>query len=213
MRLKDIAKKVFMLEILKGMALTFKMMLTRPVTRQYPEEKREPFPGFRGLHALVRTDAGEAKCVGCGLCAAVCPSKCISIYTSEGSDHSKIVDRYEIEVLRCVYCGFCVEACPFGAVVMTPHYEYCDTTREALYMTKEKLLANWDKFMAGDKGKEYFRHFWRPLSEDFQSHEDQPVLRRAGSAPREASPKNAEPGGPGGPEGNETTQGGMSNAA
>ena len=34
---------------LKGMALTFKHLLTPPVTRQYPKEKREPFPGSRGL--------------------------------------------------------------------------------------------------------------------------------------------------------------------
>lgn len=207
MTLKTIAKKVFMLEILKGMALTFRMMLTRPVTRQYPEEKHDAFPGFRGLHALVRKEDGSAKCVGCGLCAAVCPSKCISIYTSEGPDHAKVVDRYEIEVLRCVYCGFCVDACPFGAVVMTPHYEYCDYTRDALFMTKEKLLANWDTFMAGERGKEYFRRFWRPLAEDFKAHEDQAVLRSKKHVAGEGPAKNKEKSAV------EQTQGGLSNAA
>jgi NADH-quinone oxidoreductase chain I len=179
MTIRDAVKKVFMLEIMKGMALTFSMMFSKPVTRQYPKEKRDVFPGFRGLHALVRKEDGTARCVGCGLCAAVCPSRCIDVYTSEGPDHTKVVDRYEIEVLRCVYCAFCVEACPFGAVVLTPHFEYSEYSRSALFMDKDKLLANWDKYMAGRKGKEYFEHFWRPLSEDFKSHEDQAVFRKS----------------------------------
>jgi NADH-quinone oxidoreductase subunit I len=177
MTIKDLAQKIFLLEILKGMALTLKMMFTRPITRQYPKEKREPVPGFRGLHALVRREDGNAKCVGCGLCAAVCPSKCISVYTSEASDHTKVVDRYEIEVLRCVYCAFCVEACPYGAVALTEHFAYCDYAREPFFMDKEKLLANWDKFMAGQKGEDYFKKFWRPMSEDFAAHADQAVFR------------------------------------
>lgn len=187
MTIKDLARKVFLLEILKGMSLTLRMMFTHAVTRQYPEEKRPPFPGFRGLHALVRNDNGDAKCVGCGLCAAVCPSKCISVYTSEGADHSKVVDRYEIEVLRCIYCAFCVEACPFGAVVLTEHYEYSDYSREAFNMDKEKLLSNWDKFMAGKKGEEYFKRFWRPLSEDYSTPENQPVFSGNSGAPKGAS--------------------------
>ncbi|MBZ0156388.1 MAG: NADH-quinone oxidoreductase subunit NuoI [Alphaproteobacteria bacterium] len=187
MSIKQIAKKVFMLEILKGMALTLRMMFTPAVTRQYPEEKRSPMPGFRGLHALVRKEDGTAKCVGCGLCAAVCPSKCISVYTSEGADHTKVVDRYEIEVLRCVYCAFCVEACPFGAVVLTEHYEYSDYGREPLFMTKEKLLSNWDNFMAGTKGEEYFKRFWRPLAEDYAPHEDQAVFRGKRAAVKASS--------------------------
>ncbi|MEW6117547.1 MAG: NADH-quinone oxidoreductase subunit NuoI [Nitrospirota bacterium] len=205
MTLKNIAKKIFMLEILKGMALTFRMMLTPAVTRQYPKEKREAFPGFRGLHALVRKENGDAKCVGCGLCAAVCPSRCIYVYTSEGPDHTKIVDRYEIELLRCVYCGFCVEACPFGAVALTRHYEYSDYSREALYMDKAKLLANWDKYMAGKEGEVYFKRFWRPMSEDFMAHDDQPVLRGKKSAAPEAVQKKET--------NTEKAQGELSNAA
>ena len=158
------------------MALTFRMMLTKPVTRQYPEEKREMFPGFRGLHALARKQDGTARCVGCGLCAAVCPSRCIDVYTSEADDHTKIVDRYEIEVLRCVYCGFCVEACPFKAVVLTGYYEYSDYSRAALFMDKDKLLTNWDKYMAGKKGEE-ISNVSGGRSAGFKAHEDQAVFR------------------------------------
>ncbi len=169
MSLNEFIKKIFFIEILKGLLLTLKHFFSPPVTRQYPKEKREPFPGSRGLHALVRNPAtGQEKCVGCGLCAAICPSRCIYIYTSEGEDHKKIVDRYEIEVLRCVFCALCVEACPYGALVLTPHYEYSGYTRKEFYYTKEMLLENWDKYMANTIGFEYFDRFWRPKSSDFK---------------------------------------------
>lgn len=168
MTANEFIKKVFFIEIIQGLALTFKHMVTPSVTRQYPVEKREPYPGSRGLHALVRDpETGKEKCVGCGLCAAMCPSQCIYIYTSEGDDHKKVVDRYEVEVLRCVFCGFCVEACPFGAISLSDHFEYSGFTREEFYYKKERLLENWDKYMAGEKGKIYFEKFWRPRAVDF----------------------------------------------
>lgn len=154
-------------EILRGLWLTMKHLFTPPVTRQYPSEQREPFPGTRGLHALVRdSETGEEACVGCCLCAAMCPSECIHIYTSDGENHEKILDRYEIDTLRCVYCGFCVEACPYAAVVMSEHFAYSGYTREEFLYTKEQLLDNWDKFFGEKKGRSYLDRFWRPRKED-----------------------------------------------
>jgi NADH-quinone oxidoreductase subunit I len=176
---KKIIKTVFFTEIIKGMALTLKSMFTHAVTRQYPEEKRPAMPGFRGMHAFVRDpETGREKCIACGLCAAICPSQCIYIYTSEGPDNKKVAERYEIEVLRCIYCAFCVEACPVGAIALTEHFEYSDYSRDALYMDKERLLSNWDKYMAGPRGEEYFKKFWHPVSADFQAYDGQPVFKR-----------------------------------
>ena len=160
------------------MALTLKMFFTRAVTRQYPREKRPPEPGFRGLHALARKEDGTARCVGCGLCVAVCPSQCIHLYTTDGPNHEKIVRRYEIEVLKCLFCALCVEACPFQAVVLTEQYECADYSRDALYMTRERLLTNWDNYMAADREKVYFDRFWKPRNSDFIRPDNQ-----AGSGP------------------------------
>ncbi|MEW6675784.1 MAG: NADH-quinone oxidoreductase subunit NuoI [Nitrospirota bacterium] len=179
MTVKELAKKIFFVEIVKGLALTLSRLFSHAVTIQYPKEKRPISPGFRGLHAFVRNpETGKYKCVGCGLCAAYCPSQCIHIYTSEGEEGTKIVERYEIEILRCIYCGFCVEACPYGAIALTEHYEYSDYSRDALYMTMDKLLSNWDNYMAGSKGEKYFKRFWRPMSEDLGTSEGQAVFKK-----------------------------------
>ena len=171
-------RTIFFVEILKGMAVTFRTLFTPPVTRRYPKVKVPAKPGFRGLHALAKNAEGKLKCVGCGLCGAYCPSKCIYIYTSEGEDHNKVVDRYEIDILRCVFCGFCVEACPFGAITLSEHYEYSNSSRKDFYMTKDMLLENWDKYFAGPKGERYFRDFWQPKSANFTGWEGQAMFSK-----------------------------------
>ncbi|NTV36221.1 MAG: NADH-quinone oxidoreductase subunit I, partial [Anaerolineaceae bacterium] len=56
--------------MLKGLLQTFKSIFEKPVTIQYPEEKRTVRPRFRGRHVLKRYDNGLEKCIGCALCAA-----------------------------------------------------------------------------------------------------------------------------------------------
>ena len=172
MTVREIVKRFTFIEIFKGMALTLKRMFSRAVTIQYPKERRHIAPGFRGQHALAKNQAGQAKCVGCGLCATICPSQCIHIARAKGQ-----VEKYEIDILRCIYCGFCVEACPYGAIVLTENYEYSDYKKENIYMKKDKLLLNWDKYMLGKKGEEYFKKYWRPMSEDFGTPSSQAVFR------------------------------------
>jgi NADH-quinone oxidoreductase subunit I len=169
---REIVKRFTFIEIFQGMALTLKRMFSHAVTIQYPKERRHIAPGFRGQHALAKNPEGKAKCVGCGLCATICPSQCIHISRAKGQ-----VEKYEIDILRCIYCGFCVEACPYGAIALTENYEYSGYKKEDIYMTKDKLLSNWDKYMPGKKGEEYFKKFWRPMSEDLETPPGQAVFK------------------------------------
>jgi NADH-quinone oxidoreductase subunit I len=155
-------------EIIKGLSLTLRKLFSRPITRQYPEEKPEIRLGFRGQHALVRDpQTGQSKCIGCMRCAVVCPSRCIRIRVhkeKKNGGHRRVIDCYRIEALRCVYCGYCEEVCPVNAVVLTEVFEYGTADRPSLYFTKEQLLANWDRFTTQLDGpvEHYVNPFWRP---------------------------------------------------
>ena len=151
---KKIIKTIFLVEIAQGMALTLKTMLKPAVTRQYPTFKRKPFAGSRGLHYMDRDDTGQKeRCIGCGLCEAVCPSKAITVITTEGPDHEKLVSSYELDLLRCVFCGFCVDACPVNAIKMTPDFELSCYSRNDVFYTKDRLIATGDRYL-GRKPKE-----------------------------------------------------------
>ncbi len=45
---------------LKGLATTLTMVFTKPITQQYPEEKREMFPRWRGHPQLTIDPDGHA---------------------------------------------------------------------------------------------------------------------------------------------------------
>jgi len=127
--------------LIKGLSLTLKHFFSKPITIQYPEERWECYPGFRGLHQLKRKEDGSAKCVACQLCATVCPSGCIRVEIGEDPDTGRYAKSYEIDLTRCIFCGFCVEACPIGAIVMTSEYELAGYSRESAQYDKEMLLS------------------------------------------------------------------------
>ncbi|MEP6938992.1 MAG: NADH-quinone oxidoreductase subunit I, partial [Rudaea sp.] len=67
-------KSLFLLELLKGLALTGRYMFKPKYTMRYPMEKIPQSNRFRGLHALRRYPNGEERCIACKLCEAVCPA-------------------------------------------------------------------------------------------------------------------------------------------
>jgi NADH-quinone oxidoreductase subunit I len=138
----NLADRLYLTAIAKGMSLTLKHIFMRPITVQYPEERVEIKPRFRGAQRLKKDDKGRPRCVACELCATVCPSNAITIVAAESDDPEieKYPLDYEIDMLRCIFCGFCVEACPKDAIAMTHQYELAQYEREAALLTRDKLL-------------------------------------------------------------------------
>jgi NADH-quinone oxidoreductase subunit I len=135
-----------LIDIYKGFAVTFRHIFKKAVTIRYPEQRRPLPPWFRGRHRLQRYENGLERCVGCALCAAVCPSEAIYLEAAENdpehpvSGAERYAKVYRIHQLRCIWCGFCEEACPEDAIVMGTDYELANYERKDFICEKEAML-------------------------------------------------------------------------
>ncbi len=130
----------------KGLSITFKNMLQKPVTMTYPENKRK-FPArTRGRHVLHRYQDGLERCVGCLLCQGTCPAGAIYIEPAENTEDNKVSagERYaavfDVDLLRCIYCGHCELACPTNAITLENNTAIAGYTRQSLLIHKHELL-------------------------------------------------------------------------
>ncbi len=139
-----------------GLFIVLKHAFRKPVTIRYPEEKRKLPMRSRGRHYLTKWDDGLERCVGCELCAIVCPSQAIYVKASENNPrepHShgeRYAEDFQINMLRCIYCGYCEEACPTGAIILSNEFDLVSYDRASLIYTKEKLTEK----LPGDSGRD-----------------------------------------------------------
>jgi len=153
------------LSFLGGFKVTLEQMTRQRVTRQYPREKKPKQVRNHGRHVLNRYEDGMEKCIGCELCAGVCPADCIYVRGADNvpSDPVSPGERYgfvyEINYLRCIHCDLCVEACPTEAITESKLFEFSFTNRADAIYTKDELLVDddgrpqrlpWEDWREGD---------------------------------------------------------------
>ena len=140
-------ERLYLVNIAKGMLITLKHIFKRKATINYPEQKREFSPVFRGLQILNRDEEGRENCTACGLCAVACPAEAITMEAAErqpGEEHlyreEKYAAKYEINMLRCIFCGLCEEACPKDAIYLSETFAPSNYQRKGFIYGKEDLL-------------------------------------------------------------------------
>lgn len=131
-----------------GFRITLSQVFKKKVTGRYPKVKRDKPDRFHGRHVLNKYEDGMEKCIGCELCAGVCPAKCIFVRgkdndpenpTSPGERFGYV---YEINYLRCIHCDLCVEACPTEAITESKLFEFSFTNRNDAIYTKNELVVD-----------------------------------------------------------------------
>jgi len=137
---------------LGGFRVTFGQMSPRQrVTRNYAKDeggKRDKPERMHGRHVLNRYEDGMEKCIGCELCAGVCPARCIYVRGQDNPpDHPVSPGErwgfvYEINYLRCIHCDLCVEACPTEAITESKLFEFSFTNRADAIYTRDELLVD-----------------------------------------------------------------------
>ena len=115
------------------------------------QDEKAPKPErMHGRHVLNRYEDGMEKCIGCELCAGVCPAKCIYVRGADNDPADPVSPGerfgfvYEINYLRCIHCDMCVEACPTEAITESKVFEFSFTNRQDAIYTKAELVVGDD---------------------------------------------------------------------
>ena len=145
-----------MLSVLKGMLITLRTSLRKPVTAQYPKEHLPLMDRQVGFPALTwDADVGEPYCVGCMVCVRLCPTQCMSgtmmdnpLHAEGKSPRRKMIEEFEINLGRCILCGICVEVCNFDAIEMSHEHEISHFARDGRRSDLPVLLEMGKKYQA-----------------------------------------------------------------
>ena len=142
MRLRAMLRKIFLLDLVQGLLVTFRYQNPKEIyTEQYPLERPLVAERYRGAPRLnVNPDTDETLCISCDLCAIACPENLI-VVTSERNEKTrrKELVAFTYDLSRCMFCGLCEDACPTDALELTQDFELASYTREGMIWDMKTL--------------------------------------------------------------------------
>ncbi len=142
MGMPSFLRKVFLVDLLQGLKVTFRYQDPREVyTEQYPLERPQVAERYRGAPRLnVNPDTDETMCIACDLCALACPENLI-VVSSERNEKTrrKELTNFTYDLSRCMFCGLCEDACPTDALELTQDFELASYTRQGWIWDREML--------------------------------------------------------------------------
>jgi NADH-quinone oxidoreductase subunit I len=121
--MKDLLRRLFLVDLLKGMWLTFRYQAPKNIyTEQYPLER--PMVAERNL------------------CALACPENLIVVgWLRDDATRRKVLTTFTYDTSRCMFCGLCEDACPTDCLELTQDFEMANYTREGAIWDRHRLEA------------------------------------------------------------------------
>ena len=142
MGIPKLLRKVFLLDLLQGLKVTFRYQDPREIyTEQYPLQRPQVAERYRGAPRLnVNPDTNETMCIACDLCALACPENLIVVTSARNEQtRRKELTNFTYDLSRCMFCGLCEDACPVDALELTQDFELASYTREGAIWNREML--------------------------------------------------------------------------
>lgn len=142
MSIAPLLRKVFLLDLLQGLSVTFRYQHPKEIyTEQYPLERPQIAERYRGLPRLnVNPETGETLCIACNLCAGACPEHLIVVGSERNpATRRKEMTTFTIDISRCMFCGLCEEACSTDCLELTQDFEMAQYSRDGLVFDRARL--------------------------------------------------------------------------
>jgi NADH-quinone oxidoreductase subunit I len=137
---KEIAVGLY--SLLAGMAVTIRYFVKPIVTVQYPRQKLEMSPAYRGYpQFIIDPETHTHRCIACEMCSRICPSQLITVEGAKfPGEKQKRGTKYIHKHYYCSFCGLCVEVCPTTALEFSKEYLMTGFQREDFELDHLVLL-------------------------------------------------------------------------